>query len=130
MDLDLPESYRFSDQHEWADRAGDVVTIGITDHAQDALGDIVFVELPAPGDAFDKGDDIGVVESIKAVSDIYSPISGEVVEVNEELEVAPELINESPYDRGWIVKIKLNEEADWESLMDADAYETYLEEDA
>ncbi len=130
MDLELPENYRYSTQHEWADRSGDTVIVGITNHAQDALGDIVFVELPAIGEVFEAGDDIGVVESIKAVSDIYSPIGGEVIEVNEELETAPEMINESPYDRGWILKLKISDDGQWDALMDADDYETYLEEEA
>ena len=127
--MDLPESYRFSRDHEWADDGGDgVVTVGISHHAQDALGDIVFVDLSAVGEELEKGDDFGVVESVKTVSDLYAPVSGTIVEVNEELMDAPELVNESPYEEGWIVKIEMTAPDELDELMGADEYETFLTE--
>ena len=127
MEMDIPETYRFSTDHEWAEDEGDgTVTIGISHHAQDALGDIVFVEMPAVGDAFDQGDDFGVVESVKTVSDLYAPISGEVVAVNDELEDAPELVNESPYERGWVVRLRMTNPDELSELMDAESYESFL----
>lgn len=125
--MDTPEDFRFSRDHEWAHDEGDgTVTIGISYHAQDALGDIVFVELPAEGDEFQKGADLGVVESVKTVSDIYAPVSGEIVAINDELEDAPELVNESPYDTGWIVRIRMSNPNELEELMDAEGYESFL----
>lgn len=125
--MEIPEDYRFSRQHEWARVEEDgTVTVGISHHAQDALGDIVFVELPALGDEFEREEEFGVVESVKTVSDLYAPISGEIVAVNEELEDAPELVNESPYDRGWIVRFELRDEAELDELMDAEGYESFL----
>lgn len=110
--------------HEWIRDEGDgTVTVGITDHAQEALGDVVFVELPEVGAELGAGDDAGVVESVKAASDIYSPVSGEIVAVNEELEDAPETVNGSPYGDGWFFKVKLSDTAELESLLDADAYQ-------
>ena len=109
--------------HEWIRDEGDgTVTVGVTDHAQQALGDVVFVELPELGSAVQAGDDAGVVESVKAASDIYSPLCGEIVAVNEELEDAPETVNSSPYGDGWFFKIKLSDPSELESLLDADAY--------
>ena len=125
--MDIPEGYRFTDDHEWADADDDIVTVGISHHAQDALGDIVFVEFPTVGEEVDQGDAFGVIESVKTVSDLYAPVGGEVVELNEELETAPELVNESPYDRGWLVRIKVDAPDELEALMDAEAYETFLE---
>ncbi len=126
--MEIPEKYRFSQQHEWADDEGDgTVTVGISHHAQDALGDIVFVEMPAVGEAFDREDDFGVVESVKTVSDLYAPVSGEVIAVNEALEDAPELVNESPYENGWIVRIQMSDPGELEELMDADSYEEFLD---
>jgi glycine cleavage system H protein len=107
----------------------DVVTVGITDFAQDQLGDVVFVELPAVGTMVEAGKPFGVVESVKAVSDVYAPVSGEVVEINEELPDSPETINTSPYDDGWMIKIKLSDQAELEGLMDADAYQEFIEEE-
>lgn len=127
--MKIPEKYRFSREHEWVTDEGDgIVLIGISHHAQDALGDIVFVELPAVGTEFEKDDDLGVVESVKTVSDIYAPISGEVVAVNEELEDAPELVNESPYEGGWIVRMKMSNPAELEELFDASGYESFLKD--
>ena len=110
--------------HEWIRDEGDgTVTVGITDHAQEALGDVVFVELPEVGAELEAGGDAGVVESVKAASDIYSPVSGEVVAVNEEVEDAPETANSSPYGDGWFFRIKLSDASELESLLDADAYQ-------
>ena len=110
--------------HEWIrDEGDDTVTVGVTDHAQEALGDVVFVELPDVGAEVATGDDAGVVESVKAASDIYSPLSGEIVAVNEELEDAPETVNSSPYGDGWFFKIKLSDPSELETLLDADAYQ-------
>lgn len=128
MEMDIPENYRFSRDHEWADDEGDgTVTVGISHHAQDALGDIVFVEMPTEGEHFEQGDEFGVVESVKTVSDVYMPVSGEIVAVNEVLEDEPELVNESPYDRGWIVRVKMSSPDELDELMDAEGYESFLE---
>jgi glycine cleavage system H protein len=121
-DLNLPEDVKYSDDHEWAKLDGDAVTIGINDYAQDQLGEIVFVELPETGDTFSKGDEFGSVESVKAVSEIYIPISGEIVAVNEALEEAPELVNESCYEGGWLIKVKPEDLSELDALMDKAAY--------
>jgi glycine cleavage system H protein len=123
--LSVPEELQYTRSHEWVRTEGDTATIGITDHAQDELGDIVFVELPETGATFDAGDSFGTVESVKAVSDLYTPVGGEVVEVNEALSESPEKINEDPYGEGWIVKIQVSGEAD---LLSASDYEQFLEE--
>ncbi|MFU8804955.1 MAG: glycine cleavage system protein GcvH [Bradymonadaceae bacterium] len=125
----MPEGFRFSREHEWAHDNGDgTVTIGVSHYAQDALGDIVFVELPGLGDTFDAEQEFGVVESVKTVSDVYAPVAGEIVAVNDELEDAPELVNESPYEGGWLVRIKMNDPDDLDGLMDAESYEEFLSE--
>lgn len=121
-DLNLPEELKYTEDHEWAKIEGDTVTIGINDYAQDQLGEIVFVELPEAGDTFSKGDEFGSVESVKAVSEIYIPISGEIIEVNEDLEDAPELVNESCYDGGWLIKVKPNDVSELDKLLDKAAY--------
>ncbi|KAI9497911.1 glycine cleavage system H protein, partial [Zychaea mexicana] len=113
---------KYTDDHEWISIEGDVGTIGITDYAQKALGDVVFVETPAVGDAVEKKDQIGAVESVKAASDIYTPITGEVVNVNEALADEPSLINTSPEEDGWLAKIKLSNPEELEGLMDEKAY--------
>jgi len=127
--MEFPEELKYTDEHEWVMVEADVVTVGITDFAQDQLGDVVFVELPAVGTMVEAGKPFGVVESVKAVSDVYAPVSGEVVEINEELPDAPETINTSPYDDGWMIKIKLSDPAELEGLMDADAYQEFIEEE-
>jgi len=121
-DLNLPDDVKHTKSHEWAKLSRDIVTIGINDYAQDQLGEIVFVELPETGDTFSKGDDFGNVESVKAVSEIYIPISGEIVEINEGLEDAPELVNESCYDNGWLIKVKPEDISELDDLMDKDEY--------
>ena len=122
-----PTDLRYTKEHEWARlESNGQVTIGVTEHAQDALGDVVFVELPEVGDSLARDDKFGVVESVKTVSDLYSPCSGEVVAVNEELESRPELINESAYEGGWIVRIAPSEPGELDGLMDAAAYEAFV----
>lgn len=122
-----PTELKYTESHEWVSPPDDgVVRIGITDHAQEALGDLVFVELPAVGDQLDQGDSCAVVESVKAASDIYAPVSGEVVEINEELEGAPDLVNNDAYGEGWLFAVQLNDEAEVEGLMDAESYEATL----
>jgi glycine cleavage system H protein len=121
-DLNLPEDVKYTKDHEWAKAAGDTVTIGINDYAQDQLGEIVFVELPEVGDTFSAEDEFGSVESVKAVSELYMPISGEVVAVNENLEDAPELVNEDCYQGGWIIKVKPSDNSEMNELMDKAAY--------
>ena len=121
-ELNLPEELKYSKDHEWAKVDGDIVTVGIDDYAQDQLGEVVFVEVPEVGDTFSKGDEFGTVESVKAVSEIYLPVSGEIVEVNEGLEDAPELVNNSPYEEGWIVKVKAEDLSELDTMLDKAAY--------
>jgi glycine cleavage system H protein len=121
-----PQTYRYTKDHEWIDVKGDLGTIGLTDWAQCQLGDIVFVELPAPGAALQAGKPLGIVESVKAANDIYAPVSGEVLEVNGELKNAPERVNSDPHGAGWLIKVRLKNPAEIAALMDAAAYEAYL----
>ncbi|MEC9305491.1 MAG: glycine cleavage system protein GcvH, partial [Pseudomonadota bacterium] len=122
----LPANLRYAASHEWVlDHQDGTVTIGITDHAQEALGDVVFVELPEVGQSLSKGKEFGVIESVKAASDLYSPVNGEVIEVNEALEDAPETVNDAPYEGGWIMKVRVTDQA-FEGLLDADAYQATL----
>ena len=116
----------YSKEHEWVKREGDIIVMGITDHAQEMLGDITFIELPEPGVNIKQGDQIAVVESSKAASDVFSPASGKIVEVNQELEEGPELVNESCYEKGWICKLTLSNPDDLAGLMDAPQYEAFL----
>ena len=125
--MNIPEDLQYTKSHEWVRIEGDTVTIGITDHAQDELGDVVFVELPDEGTTFDAGESFGTVESVKAVSDLYTPVGGEVVEVNSSLEDAPENINEDPYGEGWIVKLRTTDDAD---LLSPEEYEKVVEEES
>ena len=121
-----PTDLRYATSHEWARLDGDIITVGITDHAQEALGDLVFVELPEVGDSVNAGDEAGVVESVKAASDIYAPVSGEVVEINPALEDTPELINSDPYGEGWMYKIKVSDLAELDDMMSADEYDAQV----
>ncbi len=121
-ELNIPEDAKYTKDHEWARVEGDTVVIGINDYAQDQLGEVVFVELPETGDSFEKGDEFGTVESVKAVSEIYMPLSGEVVETNQALEDSPELVNSAPYGDGWIIKIKPADLSEMDQLMDKTAY--------
>jgi glycine cleavage system H protein len=125
--MPVPGDLQYTKSHEWVRVEGDVATVGITDHAQDELGDVVFVELPETGATLAAGDSFGAVESVKAVSDLYAPLGGEVVEVNGTLEDSPEKINEDPYGEGWILKLRTSGEAD---LLSADDYEKLLEEES
>jgi glycine cleavage system H protein len=125
--LNIPEDLQYTKSHEWVRIEGDTATIGITDHAQDELGDVVFVELPDEGATFDAGESFGTVESVKAVSDLYTPVGGEVVEVNSSLEDTPENINEDPYGEGWIVMLRTTDEAD---LLSPEEYEKVVEEES
>ncbi|WP_207061601.1 glycine cleavage system protein GcvH [Motiliproteus sp. SC1-56] len=119
----IPTELKYVSSHEWIRDEGDgTLTVGITDHAQDLLGDVVFVELPEVGASYAMGDDMGVVESVKAASDIYAPISCEVVAVNEALEDAPETVNSEPYTDGWFFRVKATDAAELENLLDAEAY--------
>lgn len=127
--MDFPEDLKYTEEHEWVLIEDDTVTIGITDFAQEQLGDVVFVELPDEGDVLEAGKSFGVVESVKAVSDVYAPISGEVVEVNEALPDEPELLNNSPYEDGWMLKLKLADDAEFGDLMDAAEYQEFVEKD-
>ena len=125
----IPEDLKYTQSHEWVSReANGNVRIGITDHAQEALGDLVFVELPAVGDETDQGDSVAVVESVKAASDIYAPVTGEVVAINEVLEDDPGLINNDPYGDGWLYEVALSDETELDGLLDAAAYEGTLDD--
>lgn len=125
--MTIPADLMYTKDHEWVRIDGDTATFGLTDHAQEALGDIVFVEIPEEGRVVAAGDAFAVVESVKAVSDAYAPIAGEVTEGNSELEEAPEKVNDDPYGEGWIAKVKITD-GDTSHLMDADAYTRFLEE--
>jgi len=126
----IPADLKYASTHEWVRDEGDgTFTVGITEHAQDLLGDMVFVELPDVGDKVETGDDIAVAESVKAASDIYAPISGEIVAVNEDLEDAPETVNNDPYGDGWLFKIRADDSGELSNLLDADAYEASIDED-
>lgn len=127
----IPNELKYVASHEWIREEGEgVVTIGITEHAQDLLGDVVFVELPEVGDTVSAGDDAGVVESVKAASDVYAPLSGEVVAINEALEDSPELVNSDPYGDGWFFKLKLSDTAEMDDLLDADGYAAHCESES
>ena len=122
MSDEVPDDRRYLDTHEWAQETNGTVRIGISDFAQDELGDVVFVELPAEGDDIEQDTAFGVIESIKAVSDLYAPVSGTIVGVNEDLEAQPELVNDDPYDAGWMIDIEPADPGELESLLDAAAY--------
>jgi glycine cleavage system H protein len=124
--MEAPPGLRYSKEHEWVAAEETVATVGITDHAQEQLGEIVYIELPSVGEKVSKDDPFGVVESVKAVSDIYAPVSGTVLEVNEDLAESPEVVNEDPYGDGWLIKVKLSDPSEQESLLDAAAYEVTL----
>ena len=125
---ETPSDLKFLDSHEWIKEDDNTVIVGISDHAQNELGEVVFVELPAIGDEFVAGDEAAVVESVKAASEVYTPLSGEVIEVNEALEENPELVNTSPYEDGWFFKIRLNEASAFEDLMTEEEYNASCEE--
>lgn len=127
---DIPSDLKYASSHEWARNEGNgVVTVGISEHAQGLLGDMVFVDLPDVGDDFDAGDDCAVAESVKAASDIYAPVAGEIVEVNEELEDSPELVNTDPYGDGWLFKIKMSDASELDEMLDAEGYAESIDEE-
>lgn len=124
--MSYPETYKYTKEHEWVHLEGEQATIGITDHAQDELGDIVFVDLPKTGASVTKGQTFGSVESVKAVSDIYAPVSGEVVQSNELLAGSPEKLNEDPHGAAWLIKVKLGQASELNELMSAADYQKYI----
>ena len=125
--MNVPEDLRYSSDHEWVGRDGDVVRVGVTDYAQDALGDVVFVQVPTVGAEVNVGDAFGEVESTKSVSDVYAPVSGTVVEVNEALADTPQMLNEDPYGEGWICAIRISDPSQFDGLLDAEAYRKLIE---
>jgi len=127
MSFDVPDDLRYLESHEWVHTEAGTARVGITDFAQDELGDVVFVELPDEGETLSAGEEFGVVESIKAVSDIYAPVSGTVTAVNETLFDQPELVNEDPFDEGWMLELELTDESELDGLLDADAYRDQIE---
>jgi glycine cleavage system H protein len=126
MAEEVRDDLLYTDSHEWLKLRGDTAIIGITDHAQAELTDIVFVELPEVGKEIEKGEELCVVESVKSVSEIYSPISGKVADVNKKLDDSPEIINESPYDNGWLVELEIKEKSEIDSFLDAESYKKIL----
>ncbi len=123
---DVPSGLHYSDDHEYIRKDGDLYVIGVTDYAQGELGDVVFVELPSAGESLSKGDSFGTIEAVKAVSDLFAPVSGEVVEVNQGLDDDPSLVNAEPYGAGWMIKVRLSDEGELKGLMDADAYKAHI----
>lgn len=127
--MSLPTDFKYSEEHEWVKTEGNNVRIGITDFAQSELGDIVFVELPEVGDEIEADEPFGSVESVKTVSELYAPVSGKVVEINEELEDSPEFVNESPFEKAWMIVVEPSDTSELENLMDASAYKEMINED-
>lgn len=127
--MNTPQDLKYAKTHEWARQEGDTLTVGITDFAQDQLGDVVFVELPEAGDSVSAGDAVAVVESVKTASDIYAPVSGEITEVNDALEDSPETLNESPYENGWLFKLRPSDPSELDNLLDAKGYQKVAEEE-
>jgi glycine cleavage system H protein len=126
--MQFPADIKYTKEHEWIRVDGDVATVGVTDFAQDALGDVVYVDLPEPGEEVAAGDSVAEIESVKAVSDVYSPLTGELVAVNEELDGSEESINEDPYGAGWLFQIKMSDLAELDGMMDAEAYKAFVAE--
>ena len=124
--MNFPENLKYTKDHEWIRIDGTVGTIGITEYAQGELGDVVFVELPAVGKKVDAGQSFGTVEAVKAVSDLYAPVTGDVIEVNKEIQDTPELVNKEPYERGWMIKVKLAKPAEVKTLLDVEAYKKLI----
>jgi glycine cleavage system H protein len=127
--MKLDQEARYADNHEWARRDGDEIVCGISDHAQESLSDVVYVELPEEGDEFEKGDVFGVVESVKAASDLYMPMGGKIIAVNEELEDAPELVNQEPYGAGWMIRFAPSDPSEFDDLATAREYEARIAEE-
>ncbi len=128
--MSSPTDLKYTKSHEWVRVDGDVAAIGLADHAQSELGDITYLELPDVGDSITAGDALGVIESVKAASDIYAPVGGEVVERNENAVNSPELVNKSPYDDAWLIKVKLADPAELDTLMDVETYDAFLESES
>jgi glycine cleavage system H protein len=126
--MSIPAELRYSEEHEWVRLDGRTATIGITDHAQTQLGDIVFVELPSDGDTVDAGGEFGTVEAVKTVSSLFSPMAGTIIELNTELETRPEAVNEDPYGDGWMIKIEVADVAEFNALLTSDAYKDFIGE--
>lgn len=124
--MPYPSDYLYSKDHEWVRVEGDTCVLGITEYAQEELGEIVFVDLPEVGESFDKGDEVGTIESVKAVAEVYTPVSGEVVEINSALEEEPELVNDDPHTGGWLIKMRLGNKDDLGELMSAEQYEEFV----
>lgn len=124
--MNIPAELTYTKEHEWARIEGEVAVIGITDYAQGELGDIVYVELPEVGTKINLGDSFGTIEAVKAVSDLYAPLSGEVIEINESLNDAPEKINQDPYNEGWMIKLKISDTVEKEELLDSQQYENLI----
>lgn len=122
-----PREYLYTNEHEWVHVEEDIATVGITEFAQRELGDVVFVELPETGQVFDAGDELGTIESVKAVAEIFSPLAGEIVESNAAVKEEPELLNEDPHHEGWLVKIRISTDTDLTGLMSAEAYQEYVD---
>lgn len=127
--MKLDHQARYAKSHEWARWDGDEIVCGISDHAQESLSDIVYVELPEVGDVFEQGESFGVVESVKAASDLYAPVSGEIVAVNQALETTPEKVNQDPYGEGWMIRIRPSRPEEFDRLMDAEAYAAFVAEE-
>lgn len=128
--MTFPEDLKYSKEHEWVRLSGNIATVGITDYAQDQLGEIVFVELPDEGEEFGKDDAFGVVESVKSVNDVYAPVAGRIVEINDPVVDSPEMANEDPYSEGWLVKIEISNPKDLKELMTSKQYEAYIKEES
>ncbi len=128
--MNIPEDLKYSKEHEWVRLSGNVATIGVTDYAQDQLGEIVFVELPDEGEEVEKDDAFGVVESVKSVNDVYTPLSGRVVEVNDPAVDSPEIVNEDPYGEGWLIKVEISDTSELKDLMSAKDYTAYIKEES
>ena len=128
--MTFPEDLKYSKEHEWVRVKGNVATVGVTDYAQDQLGEIVFVELPNEGEEFAKGEAFGVVESVKSVNDVYVPVSGKIMEINDPVVDSPEIVNEDPYSEGWLVKIEMSDPKDLKDLMTVTQYEAYIKEES
>ncbi len=124
--MECPQELSYTKEHEWTKEKDGAITIGITDYAQDALGDVVFVELPEKGTSVKAGEPFGVVESVKSVSDLYAPVSGKVLEINSGLEAEPEMVNSSPYDKGWIIKIEISDQSELAGLLTAEQYGEFV----
>ncbi len=126
--MSYPSQYLYTEEHEWVQTEGDVCTLGITEFAQSELGEVVYVDLPEVGATFDAGDEIGTIESVKAVAEVYTPVSGEIVEVNSDLEDVPETVNDDPHENGWLVKVRISASDELDSLMSAADYEAFVKE--